>query len=68
MTEPPIDDRPRVVEHETIVDDDDERVSRKVIYEHSASSGSSHSSGAAILVIALVALALIAYIVMHMHH
>lgn len=71
MSEPPIDDRPpvrREVQNDVYVNDDDEHVSRKVIYEHSASSGSGRSSGVAIIIIAIVALALVAYIVMHMHH
>jgi hypothetical protein len=58
MSEPPIPD-------------DDERVSRKVIYEHTASSGNSRYSGvtiAVIAVIAVLAVILIAYILMHMHH
>jgi hypothetical protein len=47
--------------------DDDEYVSRKVIVEHSASSGSSRQSLVAIAVIVVLALALIGYIVMHIH-
>ena len=46
---------------------DDERVSRKVVYEHTASSGSSHSPAITIIVIAVLALILIGYIFMHMH-
>lgn len=47
--------------------DDDERVSRKVVYEHTATSGSSHSATITIVVIAVLALVLIGYILMHMH-
>jgi hypothetical protein len=47
--------------------DDDERVSRKVVYEHSASSGSSHSATVTIIVIVVLALILIGYILMHVH-
>ncbi len=46
---------------------DDEQVSRKVIYEHTASSGSSHSAMITIIVIATAALVLIGYILMHVH-
>jgi Tfp pilus assembly protein PilV len=48
--------------------DDDEFVSRKVIVEHSASSGTSRETIVAIVVIVVIALALIGYIVMHIHH
>jgi len=48
--------------------DDDERVSRKVVYEHTATSGSSHSTMITIIVIVFIALALVGYILMHMHH
>jgi hypothetical protein len=47
---------------------DDERVSRKVVYEHTATSGSSHSAAITIVVIAVLAIVLIGYILMHMHH
>jgi hypothetical protein len=47
--------------------DDDEYVSRKVIVEHSASSGSSRQTLIAVIVIAVIALALVGYIVMHIH-
>jgi hypothetical protein len=47
--------------------DDDERVSRKVVYEHTETSGSSRSMGITILVIAVLAIALIGYILMHVH-
>jgi hypothetical protein len=51
----------------TLPPDDDERVSRKVVYEHSASSGSSHSATITIVVIVVLALILIGYILMHVH-
>jgi len=47
--------------------DDDERVSRKVVYEQTESSGSSRSAGITIIVIVVVALVLIGYILMHIH-
>lgn len=47
--------------------DDDERVSRKVVYEQTESSGSSRSMVITILVIAVIAIALIGYILMHVH-
>ena len=47
--------------------DDEERVSRKVVYETSSSSGSSHSFGITIIVIAVLAIVLIGYILMHVH-
>ena len=70
MSQPPTDDE-SIRNRETITTnagDDDERVSRKVVYEHTATSGSSHSAGITIIVIAVLALVLIGYIVMHMHH
>jgi len=47
--------------------EDDEYVSRKVIVEHSASSGSSRQSIIAIAIIVVIALVLVGYIVMHIH-
>jgi hypothetical protein len=47
--------------------EDDEYVSRKVIVEHSASSGSSGSTVGAIIAIAVIALTLIGYILLHLH-
>jgi len=46
---------------------DEEHVSRKVIVEHSANTGSSWNAGYTIGVIVVLAVALIIYIVMHMH-
>ena len=60
----------RLRDRETITTndgDDDERVSRKVVYEHTATSGSSHSAAITIIVIAVLALILVGYILMHMH-
>jgi hypothetical protein len=51
----------------TLPPEDDERVSRKVVYEHSATSGSSHSAMITIIVIVILALALVGYILMHVH-
>jgi len=45
---------------------DDERVSKKVVYEHVSSSGSSRQSGVVIAVIVVIALIIVAYIFMHM--
>jgi hypothetical protein len=45
---------------------DEERVSRKVIVEHSAASGTSRSVAYTIGIIVVIAVALIIYIVMHM--
>jgi hypothetical protein len=47
--------------------DDDERVSRKVVYEHTETSGSSRSMGITIIVIVVLAIVIIGYILMHMH-
>ena len=47
--------------------EDDEYVSRKVIVEHSASSGSSGSTAGVIIAIAVIALLLVGYILMHLH-
>jgi hypothetical protein len=68
MSQPPTDDE-RLRDRETITTngDDDERVSRKVVYEHTASSGSSHSTGITITVIVVLAIVIIGYILMHMH-
>ena len=46
---------------------DGERVSKKVVIEHSATTGTSRSVAYTIGVIVVIALALIIYIVMHMH-
>lgn len=65
----PTDDE-RLRDRETISTndgDDDERVSRKVVYEHTATSGSSHSAAITIIVIVVLALVLIGYIMMHVH-
>jgi hypothetical protein len=64
---PPTDDE-RVRETVTTKDGEgDERVSRKVVYEHTASSGSSHSTGITMIVIVVLAIVIIGYILMHMH-
>ena len=51
----------------TLPPEDDERVSRKVVYEHTESSGSSRSMGITIIVIIALALVLVGYILMHVH-
>jgi hypothetical protein len=48
--------------------DDDEFVRRKVIVEQGMSSGSARSNAVTIIILAVLALALVAYILMHMHH
>jgi len=68
MPEPTEDER--LNDRETVTTnagDDDERVSRKVIYEHTATSGSSQSASITIIVIVVLALVLIGYILMHLH-
>lgn len=45
---------------------DDERVSKRVVYEHVSSSGSSRQSGIVIAVLVVLALILVAYIFMKM--
>jgi hypothetical protein len=67
MPEPTEDERLRDRETITTNAGDDERVSRKVVYEHSATSGSSHSASITIIVIVVLALILVGYILMHMH-
>ncbi|MDP9359870.1 MAG: hypothetical protein M3P29_00305 [Acidobacteriota bacterium] len=68
MSQPPTDDE-SLRDRETITTnaDDDERMSRKVVYEHTATSGSSHSAGITIGIIVIIAIVLIAYILMHVH-
>jgi hypothetical protein len=46
--------------------DDDEVVRKKVIVEHTASSGGNRSFLGAIIAIAVIALILVGYILMHM--
>lgn len=45
---------------------DDERVSKKVVYEHVSSSGSSRQSGTIIIVLVVIAIILVAFIFMRM--
>ena len=45
---------------------DDEIVSKKVVYEHVSSSGSAKQSGIAIAVLVVVALCIVAFIFMQM--
>ncbi|MEA2570438.1 MAG: hypothetical protein QOI24_2439 [Acidobacteriota bacterium] len=47
--------------------EDDEVVSKKVVYEHSASSGSSRSVGPTIIVIAIVVIAIVAWVMTQIH-
>ena len=46
---------------------DDERVSKRVVYEHVSSSGSSKQSGIVIAVLVVIAIAIVAFIFMRMH-
>ena len=46
---------------------DDERVSKRVVYEHVSSSGTSRQSAVVIVVLGVIAIALIAFIFMRMH-
>jgi hypothetical protein len=46
---------------------DEERISKRVVVEHSAASGTSRSVVYTIGVIVVIALALVVYILMHMH-
>jgi hypothetical protein len=45
---------------------DDERVSKRVVYEHVSSSGSSKQSGIVIAVLVVIALVIIGFIFMQM--
>lgn len=46
---------------------DDERVSKRVVYEHTSSGGTSRQSAITIAVIVVVAIIIIAFIFMRMH-
>ena len=46
----------------------DDQVRRKVIYEHVSTSGTSRQNVVVIVVLVVIALALIGWILMHMHH
>jgi len=46
----------------------DDEVHKKVVYERVSTSGTSRQNLAAIIIIAVIALALIAWILMHLHH
>ena len=46
---------------------DDERVSKRVVYEHVSSSGSSRQSAVVIIVLVVIAIALVGFIFMRMH-
>lgn len=46
----------------------DDVVSKKVVYEHVASSGSSRNVMIVIAVILVIALAIVGYILTHIHH
>jgi hypothetical protein len=45
----------------------DDQVRKKVIYEHVTTSGSQRTNLVVIIVLVVIALALIGYILMHMH-
>jgi hypothetical protein len=57
---------PRLLAHLSMAEEpeEDERVSKRVVYEHTTSS---RNNAPALIVGALLALALIVYIVMHLH-
>jgi len=46
----------------------DEEVRKKVVYEHVASSGTSRNMMIVIAVILVIALVIVGYILMHIHH
>ena len=46
---------------------EEEHVSKKVVYEHTASSGTSRQNLIVIIVLVVIALALVGYIFLHMH-
>ena len=59
---------PRLLPISTMAEpSDEERISKKVIVEHSSATGTSKSVGYTIGIIAVIAIALIIYIVLHMH-
>ena len=45
---------------------DDERVSKRVVYEHTSSGGTSRQTAITIAVIAVIAVVIVAYIFMHL--
>jgi hypothetical protein len=46
----------------------DDEVRRRVVYEHVSTSGTTKQNLVVIIVIAVIALALIGWILMHVHH
>ncbi len=46
----------------------DEQVSKKVVYEHVASSGTARNTMIAIGIILVIALVIVGYILTHIHH
>ena len=46
----------------------DDEVRKKVVYEHVSTSGTSRQNVATIVIIAVIALGLVAWILMHLHH
>ena len=49
-------------------DQPEDEVSRKVVYEHVSTSGTSKQNVIVIVVLLVIALALVGWILMHMHH
>jgi uncharacterized protein HemX len=49
-------------------DQPDEEVRKKVTYEHVASSGTSRNAMVVIAIILVIALGIVGYIFMHIHH
>ena len=46
----------------------DDQVSKKVIYEHVSTSGTTKQNLVVIVVLVVIALVLVGWILMHMHH
>jgi hypothetical protein len=49
-------------------DQPEDEVSRKVVYEHVSTSGTSKQNVIVIVVLLVIALGLVGWILMHMHH
>ena len=49
-------------------DQPEDEVRRKVVYEHVSTSGTSKQNVIVIVVLLVIALALVGWILMHMHH
>ena len=49
-------------------DQPDDEVRKKVVYEHVSTSGTSRQNVVTIVIIVVIALALVGWIFMHLHH